>query len=188
MAAPPPGVDALGPAVLALARNAVEGYVRAGRIVEPAPALPPELRQPGGVFVSLRAVGRLRGCVGTVAPSRPDLAREIVASAVAATCDPRFPPVRAVELPLLAYAVHLIEGLEPVKDPEALDPGRYGVLVEAAGRRGVLLPRLAGVESVAAQLRIARAKAGLGPDAAVRLYRFEARCYEARAAGEAAGG
>jgi AMMECR1 domain-containing protein len=83
--------------------------------------------------------------------------------------------VRRAELPELRYEVDLVGLLEEVASPADLDPKCYGVLVEAADRRGVLLPDLDGVEDAAHQVRIARAKAGLPEGAAVTLYRFQVR-------------
>jgi AmmeMemoRadiSam system protein A len=168
--------DPTGRAALALAREAVERYIRTGSVPDPPPDVLPELRQPAGAFVTLRVRGRLRGCVGTVTPARADVAREIVASAVAAACtDPRFPAVRADELAALEYEVDIVEGLESAKDPTELEPRLYGVLVEAEGRRGVLLPDLPGVDTAEQQVAIAVSKAGLPPEARVQLHRFRVR-------------
>jgi AmmeMemoRadiSam system protein A len=169
-------LDAHARLALALARDAVERYVRSGLVAGRPHDLPEALGRPSGVFVTLRVRGRLRGCVGTLAPARPDAAREIVACAIAAaSTEPRFPPVRPDELAELRYEVDVVGILEDVADPGDLDPKIFGVLVEAEGRRGVLLPDLDGVETVERQLEIARAKAGLPAGAAVRLYRFRVR-------------
>jgi len=168
--------DATAVLALDLARQAVERYVEAGLLVDPPGDLPAALRDRSGVFVTLRTQGQLRGCIGTLAPTRPDVAREIIACAIAAARhDPRFPPVRVDELRLLTYEVDLVGPLEAVEGPQALDPRLYGVLVEAEHRRGVLLPALAGVDTVEQQLAIARRKAGLPPSVPARLYRFEVR-------------
>lgn len=48
-----------------------------------------------GEFVSIHENGELRGCIGTIAATRKNLAEEIVANAIAAsTRDPRFPEIR----------------------------------------------------------------------------------------------
>jgi AmmeMemoRadiSam system protein A len=171
-------VDAPGPTALAaltLAREAVERYVHARVVSDPPADLPPGLRRPSGAFVTLRAGGRLRGCIGTLAPSQADLAREIVACAIAAaTADPRFPPVRVEELATLTYEVDVVQPLEAAAGQADLDPRVYGVLVEGGDRRGVLLPDLEGVDTAAQQVAIARQKAGLAAEAPVRLYRFRA--------------
>ena len=169
-------LDAVGGAALALAREAVEHYVRTALVAEPPGHLPPDLRRPAGVFVTLRVGGRLRGCVGTLAPGRADIAREIVACAIAAaSTDPRFSPVRPHELADLAYEVNVVEPLETVGGLADLDPRTYGVLVEGEGRRGVLLPDLDGIDTAERQVEIARAKAGLPAGTTLQLYRFRVR-------------
>jgi MEMO1 family protein len=169
--------DPTGPAALVLAREAVERYVRTGLVAHAPPDLPPELRVPCPVFVTLHHQGVLRGCVGTLAGTRGDAAGEIVGCAIAAASrDPRFPPVRPDELGGLAYKVDLLGPLERAGDLQDLDPRTYGVVVEGAGgERGVLLPAIDGIVDAAHQVRIAREKAGLSPAAPVTLYRFRVR-------------
>lgn len=170
-------------AFLALARASLEHRVRTGQTLrELPPDLPPELlSRRAGAFVSLKKNGQLRGCIGTIAPARECLAREIVENAVSAGChDPRFPPVRADELPELVYDVDVLGEPEPVAGPEELDCRRYGVVVSApGGRRGVLLPNLDGVDSAEEQLSIAARKGGIDlAEPGVRLERFEVERHE----------
>jgi len=174
--------DGAGPEVGAFAvrlvREAVERYVRTGRRLEPPPDLPRLLHEPGAAFVSLRLEGRLRGCIGRFMPARPRLVDELLASAIlAATRDPRYPPVRPDELAEIRYEVSLLEGLEPVEDLAEVDPRIYGLVVQGTRRRGGLLPGVPGVETAAQQVVIARIKAGVRPDDPVRLFRFRARRY-----------
>lgn len=150
-----------------------------GRLVDlagPSGALPAPLREPGAAFVTLHLAGRLRGCLGTVAPPRPTLAEEIVASAVlAATRDPRFRPVRPDEVGRLRYEVSLLGPLEAVRDLEDLDPAIYGIAVQGARARAVLLPGIPAIDTVARQVAAVRAKAGLLPEEPAQLYRFRTR-------------
>jgi len=163
--------------VAQLARQAVEGYVRHGSVLQPE-ATTPELRGRAGVFVSLHKGGELRGCIGTFEPTRDNVAEEIVANAISsATRDPRFPPVTPSELPELDYSVDILTAPEPVKGPEELDARRYGVIVASDWRRGLLLPDLEGVDTVEQQIQICRMKAGIGAKEKVRLYRFEVKRY-----------
>ncbi len=165
--------------VTGLARAAVESHVREGRRLESNGALPAAWQaQRAGTFVSIYASGELRGCVGTVRPKHASVAAEIVENAIAAAeADPRFPPVRAHELDRLTYKVDVLSTPEPIAGPTDLDVRRYGVVVEAGPRRGVLLPDLAGVQDVEQQVAIARAKAEIPPDAPAALFRFEIRRY-----------
>ncbi|HLP07842.1 MAG TPA: AmmeMemoRadiSam system protein A [Opitutaceae bacterium] len=134
-----------------------------------------------GVFVTLHtAAGELRGCIGTLASRTGDLAAETWRMArEAALADPRFPPVTSGELAALHFEVTVLGPLEEIESAEALDPRRWGVVVRAAdGRRGLLLPDIPEVTTVARQLEIARAKARIGADEPVRLQRFSAQRIE----------
>lgn len=156
-----------------MARSAIVGYVGEGRRIPPPPDLSPELlSRRGGAFVSLKMRGVLRGCIGTYEPSEESLAQEIIENALrAATQDPRFPPVRREELPELEVSVDVLSPTEPCTEGD-LDPSRYGVIVEAGWRRGLLLPDLPGVDTAEEQLQIAKMKAGLAPEEPCRLWRF----------------
>jgi len=165
--------------VVKLAKDAVESYVRHGRILNPPQQLTPEMKERAGVFVSLHRRGELRGCIGTFEPLKSDVAQEIIANAISsATRDPRFLPVEADELDDLEYGVDILTPPEPVSDTEQLDPEKYGVIVESGFRRGLLLPDLEGVDSAEEQIRICRLKAGIARDEAVNLYRFEVRRFK----------
>ena len=161
---------------VALARASVEGFVRAGRPIEVPAGLPPSLtKERAGVFVSLHAHGDLRGCIGTIAATTGSVAEEIIRNGVAAASeDLRFSPVREDELAALSYSVDVLFPSEPVTSEAELDATRYGVIVTKGFRRGLLLPNLEGVDTVADQVAIAKRKAGIDPrDTDVRLERFE---------------
>ena len=159
-----------------LARLSLETYLRQGQMLETLPLdLPAELTgRAAGAFVSLHKDRRLRGCIGTIAPTQENLAREIVQNAVSAgTRDPRFPPVRAAELDELEYSVDVLGQPEPVDSPAQLNPKTYGVIVSCGRKRGLLLPDLDGVDTVAEQVDIARRKGGIRADDPYTLQRFK---------------
>ena len=137
--------------------------------------LPAEMRTGrAGVFVSIHEHGRLRGCIGTIAPVTDCIAEEIRRNAVsAATEDPRFDPITVDELKWLEISVDVLGSPEQISGIEELDPGRYGVIVSRGRRRGLLLPALDGVDTPQQQIAIARRKAGISPDEDVQLERFE---------------
>jgi len=164
----------------ALARQSLEHTVRHGGTLPVPPGLPPEmLDKRAGVFVSLHKNGRLRGCIGTTAPTAGNIAMEIIRNAVSAGCeDSRFDPVQTDELPLLTYKVDVLAAPEPVAGPEGLDVKRYGVIVSGGGRRGLLLPNLDGVDTVDQQVAIARKKAGIPEGTPVSYERFEVMRHE----------
>jgi AmmeMemoRadiSam system protein A len=166
--------------ITTLAKKTVETYVKTGK-TPPVPAnLTPEMEEKAGVFVSIHLKnGDLRGCIGTFEPQQKNVAKEVIANAVsAATRDPRFEPVSPDELDSLEYSVDVLTHPEPIKDESQLDPKKYGVIVEAGWRRGLLLPDLEGVDTAAYQIDISRQKAGISPNEPVKLYRFEVRRYK----------
>jgi MEMO1 family protein len=164
----------------ALAREAVETFVRSGQILTPPGSTDEFLSSPAPCFVSLKTLrGELRGCIGTIEPARDTLAHEIIANAIsAATNDPRFDPVRPEELANLRYSVDVLFPPEETVVSE-LDPSVYGVIVEeeSGTRRGLLLPDIPGINNAEQQVEIAARKAGIRSDEPVKLYRFRVERY-----------
>jgi AMMECR1 domain-containing protein len=121
----------------------------------------------------------LRGCIGTIEPSKPTLAEELVANALnAATRDPRFPPVAPHELPNLVYSVDVLDAPEPATFAD-LDPAVFGVIVEdeLGFARGLLLPAIEGVNTAQQQVEIAARKAGIPPGTPLKFQRFKVTRY-----------
>jgi AmmeMemoRadiSam system protein A len=167
-------LDSVGGLLPEVARRAIDAWVKLGLEIEAdhpgAPAAP--------VFVTLRGPnGTLRGCIGSLSPTKPDVSAETARSAVlAATRDPRFVPVRAEELAHLKIEVSVLLPPEPISGLSQLDPRRYGVVVrDECGRQGLLLPEVPGIDDAATQVIIARRKAGVDPEAPVTLRRFEVK-------------
>jgi len=161
-----------------LAKKTVEKYVSQSKVLK-RQRLTPEMRGRAGVFVSIHKHGELRGCIGTIEPLRSNVAEEVILNAISsATRDPRFYPVTPDELKDLDYSVDVLTKPEPIKGKDQLDPRRYGVIVEAGFRKGLLLPDLEGVDTVDQQIDICRQKAGIMPDEPVKLYRFEVKRYK----------
>jgi AmmeMemoRadiSam system protein A len=169
-----------GGSLPALAREAVENFVREGTQIDPPSECVAVLHARAACFVSLKTKsGELRGCIGTIEPSRDTLAEEIISNAInAASRDPRFAPVAPEELDNLRYSVDVLSAPEPA-DIGDLDPAIYGVIVEdeTGWRRGLLLPALEGIETVSQQVEIAARKAGIPPETPVKLSRFSVGRY-----------
>ena len=87
-----------------LARASLEAWVREKRTIALPEGLPAPLRDSrAGAFVSVHENGRLRGCIGTIAPTCATLGEEIIQNAVsAASRDPRFEPIRPEEMRALS--------------------------------------------------------------------------------------
>lgn len=108
----------------------------------------PWLRELGATFVTLRRLGNLRGCVGSILAYRPlfdDVWRNARASAFH---DSRFPPVEPEEFQEIAFEVSLLSPPEPLpctSEAEALRllrPGIDGVVFECEEHRGTFLPQV----------------------------------------------
>ena len=158
-----------------LAKKSLESYILRGKVLDMPDDLPKELvSKRAGAFVSIHKAGRLRGCIGTILPTTECVAAEIIQNAISAsTRDTRFNPISPEELPDLEINVDVLSEPEPISSPDELDVKRYGVIVSNGNRRGLLLPDLDGVDSVAQQISIARQKGGIGMDEPVQLQRFE---------------
>ena len=158
-----------------LAKASLEKFVRTHQKLsrDEAAEFPDFLRkEQAGVFVCIKKKGRLRGCIGTILPSYDDTFEETCALAISAgTADPRFPQVTERELSELEYTVDVMGEPEPATR-ECLDEKRYGVIVSAGHRRGLLLPNLEGVDSVEEQIEISCKKGGIDPDEDYTIERF----------------
>lgn len=162
-------------AYVQLARRTIEEYIRRQHITPVPQGLPQEMYAGrAGVFVSIKKNGSLRGCIGTIQAVQGSIAEEIIHNAVSAsTEDPRFPPVTADELDKLTISVDVLGEMEPIASPLELDVKRYGVVVTKGYKRGLLLPNLEGVDTIAEQIAIAKQKAGIGIMEEAQLQRFE---------------
>ncbi|UTC63160.1 AmmeMemoRadiSam system protein A [Treponema sp. OMZ 787] len=127
-----------------------------------------------GVFVCLKKEGTLRGCIGTILPTKSSVSEEIIKNAVSAALhDPRFPPVDLSEMNEIVCSVDILSEPEEIKSVADLDVKRFGVIVSSGSRTGLLLPNLEGIDSVGMQLAIALQKGGISPEEPYTMYRFE---------------
>ncbi len=154
--------------LLALARRAIRAHVLEQLL--PDESSPPHVGQRRGAFVTLHLAGRLRGCMGR--PDSPESLESAVAlcAVLAASRDPRFPPVRPHEIDALHIEISILTPPEIVPVVEVFDrlhPGRHGVVVSLRGFRGLLLPQVAAEQGWGSQrfLEETCRKAGLPPGA-----------------------
>jgi len=163
-----------------LARRSLEQVINTGTVLSLPTDLPDELiNTKAGAFVTLYKQGRLRGCIGTIFPNTECVAEEIIKNAVSAGLnDTRFEPVTKSELEYLNYKVDILGTPERISNPLELDVKRYGVIVTSGYKRGLLLPNLEGIDTVAEQIEIARRKGGIRDDEEVILERFEVTRHE----------
>ncbi|SMC25762.1 hypothetical protein SAMN02746041_02425 [Desulfacinum hydrothermale DSM 13146] len=138
------------------------------------------LQEKRGAFVSLHKKGMLRGCIGYVEGRRPlwETVRE--AAVQAALSDPRFPPLRAEELPEVDLEISALTPLERMTDPMDFEVGRHGLVVRKGFMSGLLLPQVAVEHGWDKEqfLSWTCKKAGLSEDAwrrsGTEIYRFSA--------------
>lgn len=149
------------------------------------PDTPPEpptekLKREHGAFVTLKLDGDLRGCIGHVQGDGPlyqtiwDMAR------AAAFRDPRFGPLTSEEWSRVETEISVLGPINFCRDPNAIEIGRHGLIVNRGEKSGLLLPQVA-VEwgwTKDQFLRQVCQKAGLQPDAwnkvGTHVYWFEA--------------
>jgi AmmeMemoRadiSam system protein A len=175
--------------LLWLARTAIARVIGAQ-----SPAAPDRIYVPfdvrAGVFVTLRAAGRLRGCIGYPEPDLPLVDAVTQCAVSAAMSDPRFPSLGVEEFCGIDIEISVLGAIEPVADIAEVVAGRHGLIVEHGRCRGLLLPQVA-VEWNWTVLDLASQtsqKAGLHRDAwqnGAKLFRFEAEVFgdrEGRAA------
>ncbi len=101
------------------------------------------LKEPNGVFVTLKKHGQLRGCIGTFRASKPlyktvqDMAR------AAAFEDYRFPPLSEDELKDIEIEISVLSPLKKIDSVEEIEVGKHGIYIIKDYHHGVLLPQVA---------------------------------------------
>lgn len=172
--------------LLALARSAIRAWVAEQPLPDAVAPLhsPPLPRR--GVFVSLHRAGRLRGCIGKTDSPEPLDSLVAACAVLAASRDPRFPPVQFHELDALEIELSILtppEVLLPADVLGRLEPGVHGAAVSLGGARGLLLPQVASQYQWTAQrfLEETCRKAGLPAqawrDPEVRIELFTAEVF-----------
>jgi len=157
-----------------LARKAIESVLKGERLEVPE-WIKERYSQPMGVFVTLknRINHQLRGCIGLPYPVLPLWEAVIDAAVSAAFKDPRFIPIRSLDE--LENTILELTILTPPKEvevpdkrllPEVIKVGRDGLIVEALGRSGLLLPQVPVEYGWDEKMFLAQTcvKAGLPPD------------------------
>lgn len=154
-----------------LARWAVESQLRGEDTSKLPFRMHPLLMKRAGVFVTITKNNNPRGCIGTIEPTQPNAAREIIASALgAAFSDSRRKPLEPRELSRVRFHVSIIGPLRSVAGISDLAPERLGLLVRSGSQAGILLPGEA--KTASWQIRECKRKAGIPENASVRMFVF----------------
>lgn len=126
--------------LLALARLAITE-----KVLNDSEVSPPDddyLAVESGVFVTLTIEHELRGCIG-FPQVRFRLGDAIIRAAVlAATEDPRFPPVSPAEVSQLHLEVSVLSPARAISDPSEIQVGEHGIILTLGHARGLLLPQV----------------------------------------------
>lgn len=108
--------------------------------------LPPELKEIGACFVTLKIDGQLRGCIGSPEAWRP-LATDVVANAErAAFHDPRFAPLQRLDADALDIHISVLSPKHPFAVTSNADmvakltPGVDGLIIRDLGQGALFLP------------------------------------------------
>jgi len=183
-----------GKLLVKTARRTIETYLREGKPPS-TPEVPPKLKEPRGVFVTLTKNDELRGCIGHPMPTMPLIDALIDSAVSSATRDPRFPPVELDELSEVEIEVSVLSKPEltkvkhPREYPNSITIGKDGLIVERGWCAGLLLPQVpveCGWDSEEF-LSHACMKAGLTPDAwldkDVKISKFSAQLFKEKKPG-----
>jgi len=169
--------------LLDAARRTLDCYLATGQRLRKLPACStPALERRGAAFVTLTCRGELRGCVGRHTVSEP-LSETIPALTLAAALDDtRFRPVGRGESGF-EIEISVLTPFKRVREPEQVQAGVHGALLEAGIFHGLLLPQVATERGWSAPqfLEALARKAGVSRDAyrdpSSRLYVFRAQVF-----------
>lgn len=163
-----------------LAKKAVEYFVLYKKIPTPEDINAPSfmLNKGATVFVTINVGKQNRGCMGSITPTKPNMAEEIIAAACdAASIDPRFIPIEIEELDTLSYQVDLLGEFEPIKALSSINAAKHGLCITLGAKVGLVLPGIPGIKDGMAQLKMAQEKSGIKSGDAYNMYRFNVKRY-----------
>ena len=171
--------------LLKIAKETVVSFVTKGRVPE-FTVTDPALKKHLGAFVTLKANGRLRGCIGSFSPTTIPLYQVVTQMAVAAASqDMRFSPVKGDELEDLTFEISVLSEPKRVASWKEIVLGRDGVIIEKGWHKGVFLPQVATDHNMTIDQflgELCAQKAGLPRDCYkqndVELYTFTAQVFE----------
>jgi hypothetical protein len=101
------------------------------------------LKEPLGVFVTLKKDGKLRGCIGNFESQKP-LWQNIKEMALASAFeDDRFTPLQKEELKNLEIEISILSPMKKINSIEEIELGKHGVYIKQGRQNGVFLPQVA---------------------------------------------
>ncbi|MDX1919211.1 MAG: AmmeMemoRadiSam system protein A [Candidatus Caenarcaniphilales bacterium] len=136
--------------ILKTIRFCIQGYLKTKKIPNftNIECKYPHLNQDGATFVTLTINGNLRGCIGSLLPSRP-LIQDLVINGIKAACeDVRFKPLTLDEIDDIKIEVSILNSPQFVRcknEFELLDKieaHRHGVILQQGNKRATFLPQV----------------------------------------------
>ena len=106
--------------------------------------IPPVLTQYGASFITLKINDDLRGCIGSIYPTKPLILDIIDNAKNAAFQDPRFEPITEREFEHIRISVSILSSIEKIEFKDERDllskiyP--YGIIISDRDKRAVYLP------------------------------------------------
>ena len=144
--------------------------------------IPPVLTEYGASFVTLKIKNQLRGCIGSVYPTKPLILDLIDNAKNSAFNDSRFPPLTEDEFNQIEISVSILSSIERIKFKDERDllskiyP--HGIIIAERERRAVYLPVVwEQLPDREVFLKSLKEKAGLPPDyfsRTLEAYKFDA--------------
>ena len=130
--------------LLEIARKTIETYLETGKKYKvDTSGLSPALKVHTGAFVTLNQNHNLRGCIGRFMADEP-LYKVVQDMAIAAAVsDPRFPPVKPVEMDKTDIEISVLTPLKKINSIDEIKLGRDGIYIVKDGQSGTFLPQVA---------------------------------------------
>ena len=123
-------------------RQSIAAMLRHGAAWLPPDPPTAKLREPFGVFVTLKIGGDLRGCIGYMACDQPLYLNIARMAKAAAFEDPRFPPLSEDEFERLEVEISILSPISRCPSPGQITVGRHGLILRRGSRQGLLLPQV----------------------------------------------
>ncbi|OYT27258.1 MAG: AMMECR1 domain-containing protein [Candidatus Altiarchaeales archaeon ex4484_96] len=133
--------------LLKIARDTIKKYLMDGIKLDVEPGFE-QLKEKKGTFVTLEKQGRLRGCMGNIAPGKAIYLSVRDNAINAAFHDPRFRPVQNNELDdvVIELSILSVPSLIDVGNPayylDEIVVGKDGIIIKKEGRSATYLPQV----------------------------------------------
>ena len=167
--------------LLSTARNSIISALNDGEFIPNN--IPTVLTQIGASFVTIKINNALRGCIGSIYPTKPLILDIIDNAKNAAFQDPRFIPLTQEEVDNIEISISILSDIEPInfKDERDLLSKIYphGIIIAEREHRAVYLPIVwEQLPDREVFLNSLKEKAGLPPNyfsRTIEAYKFDAK-------------